>query len=243
MVWRLEDIKTIGVCGAGTMGLGIAQVSAQAGFLVILFDIHQDSLDKAQNSIAKNLQGAVDRNKLSVDEAELAKSRITYTLKVKEVIADLIIEAVVEDLDVKTSLFNSLHEVNSPKTIFATNTSTIPISIIAKSVEYPKRIVGMHFFNPAHIMKLVEVITGEQTHKSIPPLIYDLSKKIGKEPVHAKDAPGFIVNRVARQYYLESLKIVEEGIATPGQIDMVMEGLGFKMGAVQINGLDWCGCK
>ena len=232
--WMLNDIQTIAICGAGTMGLGIAQVAAQSGYQVILFDVNDDSLKKAEEQISKNLQGAVARNKLDANDVVTIKARITTTSYVKDVKADLIIEAIIEDLDIKLKLFASLNEVNSPRTIFASNTSTIPISLIAAQTEYSERVAGMHFFNPAHIMKLVEVITAKQTHESIPILLYELSKKMGKVPVHAKDAPGFIVNRVARQYYLESLKIVEEGVASPKDIDQLMEGLGFKMGPFKL---------
>jgi 3-hydroxybutyryl-CoA dehydrogenase len=230
----LSDIKTIGVAGAGTMGQGIAQVCAQAGYQALLFDINVEMLTKAKQSISNNLAGAVAKGKMTAEEQSATLSRITFVAEVKEVVADVIVEAVIERLEVKHSLFQQLAEVNSPDTILATNTSSIPITQIAAKVPNPERVVGMHFFNPAHLMKLVEVIAGVATAPEVAETIRQLTLKLGKVPVLAKDAPGFIVNRVARHYYVEALKLLEEQVADLETIDKLMQASGFKMGPFQL---------
>lgn len=163
----LEDIKTIGVVGAGTMGQGIAQICAQAGYKTILFDINAQVLEKAQQTTTKNLDKGIARGKLTQAEKEAAISNLTYTGDTLQLSCDVIVEAVVERLEVKQSIFQELASINTPDTILASNTSSIPITQIAASVPNPERVVGMHFFNPAHIMKLVEVISGAATAPEI----------------------------------------------------------------------------
>jgi 3-hydroxybutyryl-CoA dehydrogenase len=148
--------------------------------------------------------------------------------------ADIIIEAVIENLEVKQKLFADLERVNSTETIFATNTSSISITQIASVLQDPSRFVGLHFFNPAHLMKLVEVISGKQTHPEIARAMMTFSKSLGKTPVEVKDSPGFIVNRVARHFYVESLKIVEEGVSEVEGIDKLLRSSGFKMGPFEL---------
>jgi 3-hydroxybutyryl-CoA dehydrogenase len=230
----VHTINTICICGAGTMGSGIAQVSAQSGFNTILFDVNENVLEKAKQSIQKNLQYLVDKQKLSAEEKERISGRIKFTKDIKGCIADLIIEAIVEKIDAKISLFNQLAEVNPRETIFATNTSSLSVSEIQKHLSYPERVIGMHFFNPAYLMKLVEVVKGGQTTDEVAQIVYDLCKKFRKTPVMCKDAPGFIVNRVARHYYLEAMKLVEQGIATFENVDAIMEASGFKMGPFKL---------
>ena len=227
-------IKTICVCGAGIMGSGIAQVSAQSGFNTILFDVNETVLEKAKTGIQKNLQYLVDKEKISSEEKKNIFQRIKFVKDIDECKADVIIEAIIEKVDAKVSLFNQLGEINLDKTIFATNTSSLSVSDIQKNILHPQRVAGMHFFNPAYLMKLVEVVKGEQTDNNVAQTIYDLCKQMRKSPVMCKDAPGFIVNRVARHYYLEAMKIVELGIATFENVDAIMEASGFKMGPFKL---------
>lgn len=230
----LAGIKKIGVAGAGAMGAGIAQVFAQTGYEVVLFDINEAQLEKGKKEITNNLDVAVSKQKLSAAERNAALEKLTFSTDLNSLKADLIVEAIVEKTEPKQQLFLKLAEINSPETIFATNTSSIPVTRIAKGIPNPQRVVGMHFFNPAHIMKLVEVITGAETSKEVADTIRELTIKIGKTPVACKDSPGFIVNRVARHYYVESLKILEENIASTETVDALMESAGFKMGPFKL---------
>ncbi len=227
-------IESIAVCGAGTMGIGIAQVAAQAGFFTILFDLDQTILEKAKAGIKKSLQTQVQRNKITAEQETEIFARITFIKETSACIADLVIEAIVENAGIKISLFNKLAELNSSSTIFASNTSSLSISEIQKEVKHPMRVAGMHFFNPAPVMKLVEIVKGEQTDEAVAIILFDLCKKMNKTPVICKDAPGFIVNRVARHYYLEAMKLVEKGIASYEDVDKVMESSGFKMGPFKL---------
>jgi|SRR6478736_4142600 len=229
-----EQIKTIGVVGAGTMGQGIAQICAQAGYQTILFDIKVPVLDKARLTTEDNLNKAVERGKLSEAEKQATLERLCFSRTMTDLQADLIIEAVVERLEVKHSIFQELAMLNGPDTILASNTSSIPITQIASKISYPGRVVGMHFFNPAHIMKLVEVISGVATEPEVAETVAKLAEKLGKVAVHAADAPGFIVNRVARHFYVEGLKILEERVADFKTIDKLMQSSGFKMGPFQL---------
>ncbi len=225
------EIKTICVCGAGTMGAGIAQVAAQAGFDTILFDVNEVVLEKAKTSIEKSLQKLVDKSKLMLEQKVDVLDRITFTSQIEHCIADVCIEAIIEDKNAKVQLFNSLAAYNTSDTIFATNTSSISIAIIAAAVKNSERVVGMHFFNPAPVMKLVEVIRTDQTKEGVIQTIVALSKKMNKVAVVCKDAPGFIVNRVARHYYLEAMRMVESGVVNDiATIDAIMQSTGFKMG-------------
>jgi 3-hydroxybutyryl-CoA dehydrogenase len=231
---ELNDIKTIAIIGAGTMGSGIAQLCAAAGYQTIIFDLNAKALENAMTNISKNLQGAIDRGKLSETEKTDTLGRIRTVNTLEEVKADVIIEAVLEKLDIKKELFSKLAAINGPDTILATNTSSIPITQIAYGMPQPERVVGMHFFNPAHIMKLVEVISGASTDAGVAQTIKTLAEKLGKKAVMAKDAPGFIVNRVARHFYVEGLKILEENVADVETIDSLMEATGFKMGPFRL---------
>lgn len=229
-----HNIQTIAVIGAGTMGAGIAQVCAQAGFRTLLYDLQPTMLDKARKQIGGNLQKAVEKGLLSAEKEQAVWKQLHITDRFDELVADLVIEAVVERKDVKIDIFTQLEVINGPNTILATNTSSIPVTSIAAGVRHPERVVGMHFFNPAHIMKLVEVISGEATLPEVSEAIYQLSLQLGKKPVHAKDAPGFIVNRVARHFYVESLLALEEQVASFEDIDKLLEARGFKMGPFRL---------
>jgi 3-hydroxybutyryl-CoA dehydrogenase len=227
-------INNICVIGAGTMGSGIAQVAAQSGFKTLLFDINNDVLNKAKAGIQKSLQTLVDKQKISVEESTAVLQRLQFVNAVSNCIADVFIEAIIEKTEAKVSIFNQLASINSPTAIFACNTSSLSISDIQQSIINPVRVVGMHFFNPAPIMKLVEVVKGTQTDDTTAQTIYSLCKQMNKVPVMCKDAPGFIVNRVARHYYLEAMKMVEEGITTFENVDAIMEASGFKMGPFKL---------
>lgn len=229
-----QSINSICVIGAGTMGSGIALASAQSGFYTLLFDINTDVLEKSKTTVQKNLQYLVDKQKITAGEKETIYSRIQFITDTNDCIADVIIEAIVEKTEAKVAIFNQLAEINHAEVIFATNTSSLSVSEIQSMVIHPQRVVGMHFFNPAHIMKLVEVVKGDQTTDDVAQTIYDLCMQMNKTPVMCKDAPGFIVNRVARHYYLEAMKLVETGVATIENVDEIMEATGFKMGPFRL---------
>lgn len=222
------------VVGAGTMGAGIAQVFAQSGFATVVYDLNQEAIDRAEKGIAKNLNKAKELGKLNDEQISNAQNNLQYTTEFSKLQGDFIIEAIIEKLEVKIDLFTKLASQNSESAILATNTSSIPITQIAAKIPNPERVVGVHFFNPAHIMKLVEIISGAHTDEGIAQKCFDLIKRIGKTPVMAKDAPGFIVNRVARHFYVESLKVMEEKVANYDGIDRLMENIGFKMGPFRL---------
>lgn len=230
----IDQIKTVGVVGAGTMGLGIAQISAMAGYEVVLYDITRGVLEKAFKTIQSNLDKGIAKGKVSEQLKAETLDRIQLTDQIMEVTADLIIEAVLEDLAVKQQLFADLDAINSSGTYYTSNTSSIPITQIASSLKNPQNFAGLHFFNPAHIMKLVEIISGSATDAQFVQLLQEFTVSLGKKGVVAKDAPGFIVNRVARHYYVESLKILEEQVAEVEQIDKLLEGTGFPMGPFRL---------
>ena len=234
MIEKVDDIRLLAVVGAGTMGLGIAQLAAMANIKTILFDIDEEILKKAHDAIIKNLDKGIEKGKINEALKAQTLENITLEKDINNIKADFIIEAVVERLEVKHSIFKQLEEINSQGTILATNTSSIPITQIAEALKRPHNVVGMHFFNPAHIMKLVEVISGASTNEHVVKLTYDLAVKLGKTPVSAADSPGFIVNRVARHFYVESLKIAEENLADFKTIDKLIRASGFKMGPFEL---------
>lgn len=227
-------MNTICICGAGTMGSGIAQVSAAAGFNTILYDLNEDMLIKAKEKLHKDLEMLVLKQKITAVKKEEILQQLRFTSNIKHCIADVIIEAIVEKTEAKISLFNQLAENNNEKTIFATNTSSLSVTAIAKKIIAPQRVAGLHFFNPAPIMKLVEVVKATTTSEEVVNQLVELTKRFGKEPVVCKDAPGFIVNRVARPYYIESLRLAEEGLANFETIDRLLESKGFKMGPFKL---------
>lgn len=231
---QLEDIKTIAVIGAGVMGRGIALVCLRAGYQTILFDLNEEMLREARKYMEKFFAKSVEKGKMTDEEVESALARLSETTDLTSCVADLVIEAVPEKLEIKHSVFSTLASANSSDTILASNTSTIPITRIARVVPNPERVIGLHFFNPAPIMKLVEIIAGVETHPDLPAVLSAFAKALGKTPVSTKDEPGFIVNRVARQFYLESLRCAEEAVAEPAAIDRIMEATGFRMGPFRL---------
>ena len=227
-------INTLCVCGAGTMGSGIAQAAIQSGIYTILYEPDEIVLQKAKTGIENSLQVLVDKGKIVEAAKTKALQQIQFTSDVQSLLADVFIEAIVEKIDIKIGLFNQLAEINHGESIFATNTSSLSVTKIAERVVNPSRVIGMHFFNPATIMKLVEVVNTNYTNKETTDTIIELAKTMGKTPVICKDAPGFIVNRVARPYYIESLRLAEENISSFEQTDWLMEASGFKMGPFRL---------
>jgi 3-hydroxybutyryl-CoA dehydrogenase len=224
----------VGVIGAGVMGRGIAQVSAMGGYDVVLFDINHSMVEVAKKAIEKNVTKAVELGKISQEEKDKSIKNIQFTNSIADVKVDLVIEAIVEKLDVKTNLFRELAEINGDKTIYASNTSSIPLTQLAAGFTYPSQMVGIHFFNPAHIMKLVEIIRAEQTSSVVLEQTISYVSSVNKKYIIAADAPGFIVNRVARHFYVEGLKILEENVASHDIIDDLIRSTGFKMGPFEL---------
>ncbi|NML70272.1 3-hydroxybutyryl-CoA dehydrogenase [Chryseobacterium sp. RP-3-3] len=229
-------MNNIGIIGAGTMGVGIAQVAATAGCKVVLFDANAPQIDKALSGLEKTLQKLVDKAKISQEKATEIRNNIVKGEALQDLKdSDLVIEAIIENKDIKTKVFTELETYVSEDCIIGSNTSSISITSLGAELKKPERFIGIHFFNPAPLMPLVEVIPSLLTEKSLAEKIYSLMKDWGKTPVIAKDIPGFIVNRIARPFYGEGLRIVEENIATPEQVDEAMKTVGnFKMGPFEL---------
>ncbi len=229
----MRPIKKIGVIGAGSMGQGIAQVCAASGYEVLLFDVDSNAVEKGIQFIGKTLDQTIAKGKLPEEKKKEILKRIS-SAPINELKADLIIEAVVEKLEVKQKLFSDLEKLNDKETVFATNTSSLSVTQIADSLNRPERFLGLHFFNPAHLMKLVEVVSGKQTDLAFIKPIVNFVKTLEKIPVVVKDSPGFIVNRVARHYYLESLHLLEGNAADIGTIDALLRSAGFRLGPFEL---------
>lgn len=216
------------------MGSGIAQSAAQAGFATILYELNPGVLEKARTGIERSLGSLVDKGKLTAEQKQQVVGRIQFTDDLQVCLADVIIEAIIEKPEAKIALFNQLAELNHGDAIFASNTSSLSITEISKGVLHPERVIGMHFFNPATIMKLVEVVNTPMTNKVTTETILSLTRQLNKVPVLCTDSPGFIVNRVARPYYIESLRLLENGDTHPEQLDQLLEATGFKMGPFKL---------
>jgi 3-hydroxybutyryl-CoA dehydrogenase len=236
MAQALDKHSVVAVIGSGAMGAGIAQVAAVAGHTVRLFDTRPDAVERAIAGIAKALARLVEKGRMGAAEADLARERVHAMRALDEAKdAALVVEAVVEDLDVKRALFADLEGIVAPDCILATNTSSISVTAIGATLQRPERLVGMHFFNPVPLMALVEVISGVATDKAVADTVYATAAAWGKNPVHAKSTPGFIVNRVARPYYAEALRLLLEQAADPATIDAVMRDCGgFRMGPFEL---------
>ncbi|CAM3275051.1 3-hydroxyacyl-CoA dehydrogenase NAD-binding domain-containing protein [Aequorivita lipolytica] len=229
-------IKNVGIIGSGTMGAGIAQVAATAGCSVKLYDTKTEALEKAKADLEKIMDRLVEKGKIDSEEKKRIQNNIKYVSSLKELKdSDLTIEAIVENLEVKKNVFSTLEKFVSDDCIIASNTSSLSIASIASSLEKPERCIGIHFFNPAPLMKLVEVIPAIQTSEEILKISVETIKNWGKTVAVAKDTPGFIVNRVARPFYGEALRIYEEGIASFEEIDSAMKEIGnFRMGPFEL---------
>lgn len=223
------------VIGAGIMGAGIAQIAAQAGHHVLLFDTQDQAAVRAVQKLSVTFDKLVEKGKISATDAQAALKRIEPARSIDDAKGvALVIEAIVEKLDIKRSVMASLEAVVSPQCILASNTSSISVTAIANGLKHPERLVGMHFFNPVPVMKLVEIVSGLQTNVTVADTLFALSKDWGKTPVHAKSTPGFIVNRIARPYYAESLAIALEQGASYAVIDACLRAAGFKMGPFEL---------
>jgi 3-hydroxybutyryl-CoA dehydrogenase len=224
----------IAVVGAGTMGAGIAESAALAGLSVVMVDVREEALDRGRVTIEKDLDRRVKKGRLSDEERRASIGRVSTTTAL-EACADapVVIEAVVEDMAVKSKVFGDLEGVVASEAVLATNTSSLSVAGIAAATEHPERVVGMHFFNPVPAMRLVEVVAGPSTGPSAVSRVEGVAGRLGKTPIRVSDTPGFVVNRVARPFYLEALRLVEAG-SEPGRIDAAMRGAGFRMGPLQL---------
>ena len=225
----------IGVIGSGAMGSGIAQVAAQAGYEVVVYDQQKAALERAENGLKSTLSKLVDKGKISAEDSLSILGRIAFRESLEALISsDLVIEAIVENIDIKKSVFQAVEALVSDTCILATNTSSLSVTAIATSCAKPGRFIGIHFFNPAPLMPLVEIIPALQTDEALAEKCVNLMRSWGKVPVVCKDTPGFIVNRVARPYYSEALRIVDEGIADMPSVDQAMRDQGFRMGPFEL---------
>jgi 3-hydroxybutyryl-CoA dehydrogenase len=223
------------VVGAGIMGMGIAQVAAQAGHPVSVYDTRADAATQAKQKLADSLAALVTKGKMTADGVQTLLARIKPVAQLSDAAqVSLVVEAIVENLAAKRSLFQELETLVSAQCVLATNTSSISVTAIANGLKHPERLVGMHFFNPVPLMKLVEVVSGLQTDAGVAEAIFKLAEAWGKTAVHARSTPGFIVNRIARPYYAETLALLQEQAARPEQLDALLRGVGFRMGPCEL---------
>jgi len=239
------EIRQVGVVGAGTMGNGIAHVFARSGYQVVLCDVEQRFLERALGTVTKNLDRELAKNKITAEDKASALSRIqAVTDRDKLGDCDFVIEAATEKFEIKTEIFRDLDRVTRPEIILASNTSSISITKLAARTERPQNVIGMHFFNPVPVMKLVEVIRGLATSQETFAAVRDLSVKLDKTPVEVNDAPGFVSNRVLMPLLNEAMYAVMEGVATPEAVDEVFKlGMAHPMGPLTLAdfiGLDVC---
>jgi 3-hydroxybutyryl-CoA dehydrogenase len=226
--------STICICGAGTMGSGIAQVAASAGFKTVLYEVNEQVLQNASGKLQNDLATLLEKGKINEAARASILNNLTFSSELKHCVADLVIEAIVEKMEAKVALFQQLAAINSSATILASNTSSLSVTKLSTQVIHPERVAGLHFFNPAPLMKLVEVVKGEHTGEATIQSLVDIVQSMNKTPVVCKDAPGFIVNRIARPFYIEALRLAEEDIADFPIIDRLMEAQGFKMGPFKL---------
>jgi 3-hydroxybutyryl-CoA dehydrogenase len=232
-------IRTIGVLGAGTMGHGIAQVAAATGFEVVLRDIDQDTVDRGRQSIERNLAKGIERGKVSAQERDATLARIKTSTELQDLSAvDLIIEAAPESLKLKQDLLRECEAATGARCIFATNTSSLSITEIGAIASRPEQVIGMHFFNPVHIMKLVEIVIGERTGKATAAAVTQVARQMKKEPIVVRDVPGFASSRLGVTLGLEAMRMVEQGVASARDIDTAMElGYNHPMGPLRLTDL------
>jgi len=232
----MSDIKKIGIIGSGTMGTGIAQVCAQSGYVTVLYDSSKQALEKSENQFLKNINKAFEKKNISESEYLFCKDSILFSdqiVSLKD--CDIIIEAIIENLEIKQNLFSDLSKMVKPTTILASNTSSLSITAISGKTQNPERVIGIHFFNPAYIMKLVEIIRGVHTSNETVERSRKFIDSIKKTTVVAKDTPGFIVNRIARPFYGEAFRIIGDNISDVETTDKIMEEIGgFKMGPFRL---------
>ncbi|MEW9670500.1 3-hydroxyacyl-CoA dehydrogenase family protein [Ammoniphilus sp. 3BR4] len=227
----------IGVAGAGTMGGGIAHLAAMKGFKVILWDMNDDLLNRCLDRMNTFMDKSIQRGKMTEEEKRETLERIQTTTELELLEpANLVIEAIIEDLGAKKEMFSRLDKILKPDAIIATNTSSMSITVIAEATKRQDRVAGMHFFNPAQIMKLVEVVRGFKTSDGTVSTLMHISRELGKEAIEVKkDSPGFIVNRIMTPQFIEAIRLVEEGVATPEDIDKAVKlGLNYPMGPFEL---------
>ena len=225
----------VGVVGPGTMGSGIAYISSVSGFDVVVWGRSDESLQKGKKRVERIISSALKRGKLTEEGAEKIRKKIDFTTDFPLLAdCDIVIESVAEDIELKHDIFRHLDSICQPKTILATNTSTKSITEIARVCDYPERVIGMHFFNPAHIMKLVEVIRGVQTSDEVSDKVVDFAKKLGKIPVVIKDYPGFIVNHLLVPFLNHAIEMLESGISSDDLKKVATFGLGHPMGPIEL---------
>lgn len=222
----------VAIIGSGTMGLGIAQIASTAGHVVNLYDNNPEALKSAGKKLNATLSHLVEKGRMDETEQQTIMGRVHFVHSLYDIKnCGLVIEAIVEDIGVKKAVFGQLEDIVTDDCILATNTSSLSVASIAAACEMPERVIGIHFFNPAPLMKLVEIVPAIQTDQAVVQQVYDLIRDWGKLPVMAKDTPGFIVNRIARPFYGEAIRILEEGFADIATIDWAMTALGgFRMG-------------
>ncbi len=216
------------------MGSGIAQLAAQSGYTTIVYEPNRKELEDAAANIENSLSILVAKEKISAGKKSEIQSLLTFTADIEACRADVFIEAIVEKIEAKVSLFSQLAGLNKSGSIFASNTSSLSINAMASAIPNPERVIGMHFFNPAPIMKLVEIVRADLTSEETTNTVLELSRKMGKTPVVCRDSPGFIVNRVARPFYIESLRLAEEVSADFAVVDRLLEATGFRMGPFKL---------
>jgi 3-hydroxybutyryl-CoA dehydrogenase len=226
----------IGVLGAGTMGAGIAQVAAQAGYETLLYDVSQDFIDRGLGRVKDFLKGSRERGKITAEQEAAVLGKLSSSLKLDDFAGcELIVEAVPEKIELKREVFQKLDALTGPETLLATNTSSFSVTAIAGAAKKPERVLGLHYFNPPPLMALVEVVQGERTSADAIERAAALMRAMGKTPVRANDTPGFIVNRIARPFYNEALRILGDGEVTVEEIDQIMKGAGgFRMGPFEL---------
>lgn len=241
----MSDIKTVAVLGLGTMGSGIAQVCAQAGFKTLCYEINQELVDKGIQRIHKNVDFGVSKGKTSEEDAQATKGQLVPCTTLEDLkTADLVIEAIVEDIKIKQDVFKKLDEICPEHTLLASNTSSLSITEMAAVTQRTDKVLGLHFFNPAFLMKLVEVVQGLETSEDTIQKAYAFAEKVGKKAVLAKDTPGFIVNLLLIPYLIDAARHYENGLASAEDIDNAMKlGAGYPMGPLTLMdmiGIDVC---
>jgi 3-hydroxybutyryl-CoA dehydrogenase len=228
----MQEIKRVGVLGCGLMGSGIAQVCARAGYQTVVREVSDELVAKGLSGISRQLDKAVEKGKLAQDERDATVARLTGTTRLEELSeCDIVIEAVVEDLEIKNEMWRTLDSVCGPQTIFASNTSSLTIADMAAATDRPERMLGLHFFNPVPVMKLVEVVRTIATDPQVFSTAFDFARSLGKEPIACKDNSGFVVNLLLVPYMMDAIRALEEGVASIEDIDKGMRlGTGYPMG-------------
>jgi len=230
-------VYTVGVAGAGTMGAGIAQVCAQQGWRTLLYDVNTGLAHQAWANIRKTWETLEAKGKLTPEQVAHAFDNLQVVSQVRQLKSDLLVEAIVERPDIKQELYRAWEEANSEEALLVSNTSSLSIDVLAATLRQPQRFAGLHFFNPAPLMKLVEIVVGRKTPDEVVATLKNFCERIGKVAVVVKDSPGFIVNRVARPFYTEAFDMLDRGVVLPAALDAALRNAGFKMGPCELTDL------